>query len=80
MAINNESIGISAEVAIAQTFGVTINPQYVARAEQEIVNLLLRGGCVRQILTVGGYLIRWNMWRRVAARWILNWLAAKRFR
>ena len=49
MAINNESIGISAEVAIAQTFGVPINPQYVARAEQEIVNLLLRGGCVRQI-------------------------------
>ena len=49
MAINNESIGISAEVAIAQTFNVPINPQYVARAEQEIVNLLLRGGCVRQI-------------------------------
>ncbi len=49
MAINNESIGISAEVAIAVTFNVPINPQYVARAEQEIVNLLLRGGCVRQI-------------------------------
>ena len=44
MAINNESIGISAEVAIAVTFNVPINPQYVARAEQEIVNLLLRGG------------------------------------
>ena len=49
MAINNESIGISAEVAIAQTFGVPINPQYVARAEQEIVELLLCGGCVRRI-------------------------------
>ena len=49
MAINNESIGISAEVAIAQTFGVPINPQYAARAEREIVDLLLHGGCVRQI-------------------------------
>lgn len=49
MAVNNESIGISAEVAIANAFDVPVNPRYAARAEQEIVDLLLRGGCVRQI-------------------------------
>ena len=41
MAINNESIGISAEVAIAKSFDLEINPNYVARSEKEIVDLLL---------------------------------------
>lgn len=36
--MNNETVGISAEVAIANTFGVAINPDYVRRADNEIVN------------------------------------------
>ena len=34
MPINNESIGISAEVAIAQSFGVRVNPYYEAQARR----------------------------------------------
>lgn len=49
MAINNESIGISAEVAIARSFGVTVNPYYEARAEQAIVELLLKNDNVKRI-------------------------------
>ena len=49
MAINNESIGISAEVAIAQSFGVRVNPYYEARAEKAIVDLLLKNDNVKQI-------------------------------
>ena len=49
MAINNESIGISAEVAIARSFGVKVNPYYEARAEQVIVDLLLRDDKVKKI-------------------------------
>ena len=49
MAINNESIGISAEVAIAKSFGVSVNPYYEARAEQAIVDLLLKNDNVKKI-------------------------------
>lgn len=49
MAINNESIGISAEVAIAKTYGVSINPDYVARAEKTIVDLLMENNNVATI-------------------------------
>ena len=42
MAVNNESIGISAEVAIAKSFNLDINDEYVYRSEQSIVNLLLK--------------------------------------
>ena len=49
MAINNESIGISAEVAIARSFGVSVNPNYEARAEQAIVDLLLENDKVKCI-------------------------------
>lgn len=49
MAINNESIGISAEVAIARSFGVRVNPYYEARSEPAIVNLLLKNDNVKRI-------------------------------
>lgn len=49
MPLNNESIGISAEVAIAKTFGLSINSDYVARAEQPIVNLLMRNNTINTI-------------------------------
>ena len=49
MAVNNESIGISAEVAIAKSFGVKVNPYYEARAEQAIVDLLLKNDNVKRI-------------------------------
>lgn len=49
MAINNESIGISAEVAIARSFGVSVNPNYEARAEQAIVDLLLENDKIKYI-------------------------------
>lgn len=35
--MNNETVGISAEVAIANTFGVTIDPNYAKRADNRIV-------------------------------------------
>lgn len=54
MAINNESIGISAEVAIAKSFGVAVNPDYEARAEQEIVDLLLKNSNVNKIFEKEG--------------------------
>nr|WP_314115386.1 hypothetical protein [uncultured Leptotrichia sp.] len=37
---NNETIGISAEVAIAKAFDININPEYALRADNNIVNLL----------------------------------------
>ncbi len=49
MAINNESFGISAEVAIAKTYGISINPKYENRADNSIVNLLLQDNKIRQI-------------------------------
>ena len=49
MAINNESIGISAEVAIAKSYEVKINPYYKSRSEKEIVDLLLRNDNVKKI-------------------------------
>lgn len=45
MIINNETVGISAEVAIANEFGVDIAPQYAQRADQTIVNQIMP--CVR---------------------------------
>ena len=51
MAINNESIGISAEVAIAKSFDLEINPNYVARSEKEIVDLLLENDNIQTIFT-----------------------------
>ena len=49
MAINNESIGISAEVAIAKSFGVVVNPHYEARSERAVVNLLMKNNNVLKI-------------------------------
>lgn len=49
MARNNESIGISAEVAIARSFGVEINKDYEARSENTIVDLLLNDNCINKI-------------------------------
>lgn len=49
MSINNESIGIAAEVAIAKTYGVPINPTYELRAEPGIAEFLLEGDYIRKI-------------------------------
>ena len=38
--MNNETIGISAEVAVANTFNVPINSEYEARADSAVVALL----------------------------------------
>ena len=40
MLINNETVGISAEVAIANEFNINVNPKYRQRADQAIVNLI----------------------------------------
>lgn len=40
MKINNETVGISAEIAIANTFNVEVNPQYAQRANREIVSYI----------------------------------------
>ena len=40
MTINNETIGISAEVAIAKSFNITVNPEYALRANKNIIDLL----------------------------------------
>ena len=42
MSINNETIGISMEVAIAKSFGILINPDYEKRSEKTIVDLLIQ--------------------------------------
>lgn len=49
MPINNESIGIAAEVAIAKTYNVKINPEYELRAEPGISEFLLSGDYIRKI-------------------------------
>ena len=49
MAKNNESIGISAEVAIAKSFNIPVNADYVARSEKTIVDLLLKYDRVKTI-------------------------------
>ena len=54
MAINNESIGISAEVAIANTYGISINPDYSARAENPIVELLTKDNKIKKIFEKEG--------------------------
>lgn len=54
MAINNESIGISAEVAIAKSYGVAINPYYEARSEKAIVDLLMKNNNVLKIFEKEG--------------------------
>lgn len=41
MIINNETVGISAEVAIARVFGVKIDPYYASRADEECVNIII---------------------------------------
>ena len=46
---NNESIGIAAEVAIAKTYSVQINPNYELRAEPGICDFLLSGDYIRKI-------------------------------
>lgn len=46
---NNESIGIAAEVAIAKTYNVQINPNYELRAEVGICDFLLKGDYIRKI-------------------------------
>lgn len=52
--MNNESFGISAEVAIAKSFGVQINPDYVARSEKSIVDLLMKDDCIKKIFSREG--------------------------
>lgn len=37
---NNETIGISAEVAIARAFNININPDYASRADNNVIDLL----------------------------------------
>lgn len=54
MAVNNESIGISAEVAIAKSYGVEINPYYESRSEKAIVDLLLKNDNVKTIFNREG--------------------------
>lgn len=54
MALNNESIGISAEVAIAYSYGVPINADYARRAEKGIVELLMQGDAVKKIFALEG--------------------------
>ncbi len=49
MAKNNESFGVAAEVAIAKTFNVTINPDYMKRAEETIVDLLIKDNSIHTI-------------------------------
>lgn len=49
MAKNNESVGIAAEVAIAKTFGINIDPLYAQRAEPGVVNLLLSDNSIKTI-------------------------------
>lgn len=46
---NNEAMGIAAEVAIAKSFGIAVSPYYEARAEQTIVDLLLKKDSIRKI-------------------------------
>lgn len=41
MIINNETVGISAEVAIAREFCIFVNPEYSARAEKAIIDKLI---------------------------------------
>mgnify|MGYP004481403395 CR=1 FL=1 len=40
MNINNETIGISAEVAIAESFKVPVSDEYILRSDKSVVNLL----------------------------------------
>ncbi len=40
MTINNETVGISAEMAIANAFEVNVNSQYAKRANNEIINYI----------------------------------------
>ncbi len=49
MSINNESVGISAEVAIAKSFDISINPDYKERADKTIVDLLMENDNVKRI-------------------------------
>jgi len=49
MAFNNESIGISAEVAIVKSYGLAINPDYEARSEKKIVDKLLNNDNIIKI-------------------------------
>lgn len=51
MAKNNESFGVAAEVAIAKTFSVKINPAYAMRAEETIVGLLLKDNSIYNIFS-----------------------------
>ena len=46
---NNESVGIAAEVAIAEAFDIKINPEYAKRAENSIKELLLSNNSIKTI-------------------------------
>ena len=50
MSINNETIGISMEVAIAKSFGILINPDYEKRSEKTIVDLIIQNDSILKIL------------------------------
>ena len=77
MAINNESIGISAEVAIARSFGVRVNPYYEARSEPAIVNLLLKNDNVKRIFYKEEYQHQQNILPRGRILLILSWREIK---
>ncbi|MDE5946369.1 MAG: hypothetical protein K2G63_03535, partial [Oscillospiraceae bacterium] len=38
--MNNETVGISAEIAIANTFGIKVNPNYANRADFNVVKYI----------------------------------------
>lgn len=49
MSLNNETIGISAEVAIAKSFNIYINPLYESRADNKVVKLFIKNKCLIDI-------------------------------
>jgi len=49
---NNEVIGISAEIAVADIFNVTIDNNYRMRGSTEIINLLKKKLQVRKFLSL----------------------------
>lgn len=49
MPINNEAIGIAAEVAIARSFDVPINPLYERRADKLVLQHLLRSRAIPRL-------------------------------
>lgn len=49
MKFNNETIGISAEIAIAETFNISVNCNYSLRANRETVDFLKKNESIKKI-------------------------------